>query len=107
MKVIPQTVLYLRFLKQKENQHLSLFCFMHRNTVQSPSHLLPVLPHVATIFCVKKIAVGVLRKEPILLMRKKLLSKKAQPTASTVPAGYANKVLRKCPSQMVFEHLLW
>lgn len=107
MNGVPQTVLYLKFLNQKENQHLSLFCFMHRSTVQSPSHpLLHVLPQMATNFCLKKVAVGVSRKESILHMRKKLFSKKAQPTGSMVPAGYANKVLRKCPSQTVFEHFL-
>lgn len=51
---VMKTVLYLRVLKKKENQHLSLFCFLHRSTAQSPSHPLHhILRRMMTIFCLK------------------------------------------------------
>lgn len=96
MDVVPQTVLYLRFLKQKENQHLSLFCFMHRNTVQSPSHLLHVLPHVATIFC-KEDCSGCLEKGANFTHEEEVTLKKSSAYSQHGTCWLCQQSLEKMP----------
>lgn len=60
---VPWIVLYFRFLKQKDNQHLCLFSFMHRSTIQSPSHpLLQVHPRMTTNLLFKEDCNGCLEK---------------------------------------------
>lgn len=74
---VSQTFLYFCFLKQKDNQHVSLLCFMPRSALHSPSNpLLQVHPSTTTISYLKKTEMSVSRKELVLPLTKEMLPRK-------------------------------